>query len=334
MIIRCPQCQFEREIPASAIPDGAVMATCPRCQTRFQFRNLERTEAQETSSPDVDSASVANAASMRKEEQAGNIASVGDDPLPPGAVVPTETRSASHLRTVHAGEPRGDQQDEKRVQNSVPDTSPEQGTSRSDSEAWTDLPWESPARYGQIGGLYHTILRVMFQAPRFFAVLPHCRGGKGRAIGFYLLLGMFQTLVKLFWIRNTAPAITDLQVQELLSASSMNMSLTLVIAPALLLVQLYIYTALFTLMLHLVQPTRIPFITVLRIVAYSAAPLVVSIVPILGPIVGSIWFSVCCFIGCRYALNLGWGKVALALVPLYMIAFAVFFQLVRQLAML
>ena len=334
MIIRCPQCQFEREIPSSSIPDTAVMATCPRCQTRFQFRNLERPEVQDMPPADKESTSGEETASLRGSEPAGGMAAAGDDPLPPGAVVPAESKSAPRPRTVHAGEARSVQQDEKRVQDSVQETLPEQDSPRPDSEVWADIPWESPARYGQLGGLYHTILRVMFQAPRFFATFPHCRGGKGRAIAFYLLLGIFQTLVKLFWIRNTAPAITDLQVQELLSASSMSMSLTLVIAPALLLIQLYIYTALFTLMLHLVQPNRIPFVTVLRIVAYSAAPLVISIVPILGPIVGSIWFSVCCFIGCRYALNLSWGKVALALVPLYMIAFAVFFQLARQLAML
>lgn len=333
MIIRCPNCHFEREIPASAIPETAVMATCPRCQTRFQFRHLDRPEEKDGAAADAAHISAEENSPVQGDEP-GHIGSPsGDDPLPPGAVVSTETRNAPRPRTMHAGESEPETEDE------LPHARAEENPSRQeerqpDAEGWTDIPWEAPARYGQIGGLYHTILRVMFQAPRFFAVLPHCRGGKGRAIGFFLLLGMFQTLVKLFWIRNTAPAITDLQVQELLSASSMSISMTLVIAPALLLIQLYVYTALFTLMLHLVQPNRIPFVTVLRIVAYSAAPLVVSIVPILGPIVGSIWFSVCCFVGCRYALNLEWGKVALALVPLYLIAFAVFFQLVRQLTML
>ena len=332
MIIRCPQCQFEREIPTSAIPDTAVMATCPRCQTRFQFRTLERPEAQGTPPADEPSSTV-DTPPVKENDPAGSVSVPGDDPLPPGAVVPSETKNAPRPRTMHGGAPQDEREEEAGMRDRIARQSDPEDR-RSDADTWTDLPWESPARYGQLGGLYLTILRVMFQAPRFFAVLPHCRGGKGRAIIFYLLLGIFQTLVKLFWIRNTAPAITDLQVQELLSASSMSLSLTLIMAPVLLLLQLYVYTALFTLMLHLVQPNRIPFITVLRIVAYSAAPLIVSIVPILGPVVGSIWFSVCCFIGCRYALNLSWSKVALALGPLYLIAFAVFFQLVRQLAML
>ena len=65
-------------------------------------------------------------------------------------------------------------------------------------------------------------------------------------------------------------------------------------------------------------------------IAYSAAPTVVCIVPLVGPLVGSIWFGVCCFIGCKYSMRLPWSRTGLALGPLYLIAFAIGMQLIRQ----
>lgn len=40
----------------------------------------------------------------------------------------------------------------------------------------TDVPWEEPKRYNLFMALYQTILRVMFNAPRFFAALPATNG--------------------------------------------------------------------------------------------------------------------------------------------------------------
>lgn len=56
-------------------------------------------------------------------------------------------------------------------------------------------------------------------------------------------------------------------------------------------------------MLRLVQPENVQFRTVFRVIAYSAAPTVVCVVPLVGPLVGSIWFGVCCFIGCKYSMR-------------------------------
>lgn len=83
-------------------------------------------------------------------------------------------------------------------------------------------------------------------------------------------------------------------------------------------------------MLRLVQPENVQFRTVFRVIAYSAAPTVVCVVPLVGPLVGSIWFGVCCFIGCKYSMRLPWSRTGLALGPLYLIAFAIGMQLIRQ----
>ena len=205
-------------------------------------------------------------------------------------------------------------------------------TSAGENEA-QDIPWERPDKYGLWGGLYHTVLRVLFGAPRFFAALSAATAALTRPVLFYIILGMFQTVAKLVWFRTVDPSITDPRVQELLSSAAEGISvpMTLLLAPGLLVIQLFLYSGLFYLMLRLVQPERTVFSTVLRVVAYSSAPMVLSLVPFLGPVVAPVWFAVCCFIGCKYALKIGWHQAALALVPLYLIAFAIAMQLVQRL---
>ena len=200
----------------------------------------------------------------------------------------------------------------------------------------TDVPWEEPRRYNPLMALYQTILRVMFNAPRFFAALPASNGKLTRPLAFYLILGLFQTLVERMWylmsLEASAPSITDPKLQELLGdvAQSMSLPLTILMAPVMLAVQLCFFASVFYLMLRLVQPENVRFRSVFRVIAYSAAPTVVCVVPLIGPIAGSIWFGVSCFIGCKYALRLPWSRTGLALGPLYLIAFAIGLQLVRQ----
>lgn len=40
MQIICPECQFAREVDETKIPERSQVATCPKCQTKFKFREL------------------------------------------------------------------------------------------------------------------------------------------------------------------------------------------------------------------------------------------------------------------------------------------------------
>ena len=40
MEIICPECQFSREVDETKIPAKSQVATCPKCQTKFKFRDL------------------------------------------------------------------------------------------------------------------------------------------------------------------------------------------------------------------------------------------------------------------------------------------------------
>lgn len=350
MLIRCPQCQFTQEIHPARIPAAAVMATCPRCKNRFRFRTLNEDDAADPAGAQPATEKAAEPAPQppvppRQPENPLDEQN-GDDPLPPGAVIPQMTSAEDPRPTAPQTHRPSDPDAAAKPASSLrsgPEPRSFAGRVREAASGMTnavdaaeeerDIPWENEA-YSLWGGLYHTILRVLFGAPRFFGVLSKATGPLTRPVLFYIILGMFQTVAKLLWFHSVAPSITDPRVQELLSSAARGISvpMTLLLAPGLLALQLLLYSGLFYLMLRLVQPERAVYAVVLRVVAYSSAPMVLTLVPFLGPVAAPIWFAVCCFIGCKYALRLSWHQVALALVPLYLIAFAVAVQLVQRLA--
>lgn len=403
VLIRCPQCSFDREIDAARIPPNAVVATCPRCGTRFRFRNADGTPTPvETSSqrePVGEApASAASPASSRystlepgsedhtRSMRENRVRSSGgtiipisdehpeDDPLPPGAMTISSPGDPAEQDNNGVGDRRAALSTRGEPVSAESGSSPDRTDTAPQRDEWThearsdavssvlrrvagradakergaasengaspermDIPWERPERYNPLAALYQTIIRVMFSAPRFFTGVAGARGRLWRPLAFYLLLGIFQTFMERMWfhmsIEAHAPSITDPQMQEVLGslARSMSLPMTLLLSPVLLALQLLVFTGIFFLMVRLVQPERAEFAALFRVVAYSAAPTVLCVVPIVGPLVGTLWFAVSCLIGTRYALDLPWSRVLLALGPLYAIAFSVQLQIVRQL---
>ena len=98
VLIRCPECRFERTIDADAIPANAMMATCPRCQCRFRFRNPDGTPTAEGAAPapvpPQQTAPPARPLPLPPDME-------GDDPLPP------RRGGAPHPRRRRGHAPRG-----------------------------------------------------------------------------------------------------------------------------------------------------------------------------------------------------------------------------------
>lgn len=266
MLIRCPECRFERQIDENAIPANAAMATCPHCQYRFRFRNPDGTPVADETPAAAPAPQTAPAGRPLPPDLDG------DDPLPPGAMVPRipgDHDASAPTPEVPEAEPQKGQ------------PAPPQNVAEKRSDFWnnfqkkrdgeskgkggiaaamhvdgTDVPWEEPKRYNLFMALYQTILRVMFNAPRFFAALPATNGKLTRPLVFYLILGMFQTLVERMWylmsIQASGPSITDPKLQEVLGdvAQSMSLPLTILLTPGILAIQLCFFASVFYLMLR------------------------------------------------------------------------------------
>lgn len=364
MLIRCPECGFERNLNPSQIPDSAVMATCPACHKRFRFRDAVQASQAERQRPLPNLQAPTDRVPLIGDledgpEQPGAAAPLsreatppvrpeptretgreegGDDPLPPGAIIPhlpqqerpsaAQSTNATHdpdqktpeeVASAYRAEQEALEREAERKKRDA--RSLFSGTGKS------DLAWETAPLSTLPVALYHTVLQVLFSAPAFFAKVGASRASLLRACAFYVLIGLFQSVVQHFWFMARLTEMASMQggqMQATLDAVTQNLSLPMLFIsiPPLLLVQLVFYAALFGLMVRLVQPDRHDFSVILRVVAYSAAPGILCIVPVVGSLAASLWFAFCCFIGCKYALNMTWNRTAMAILPLYILSVA------------
>ena len=94
MNITCPRCGFSRELPADRAPSKAVIATCPHCACRFRFMPgtgvtdvISEPQEPVVNEEQQGGQSQADESGYSQPAQ-GGWHSGGDDPLPPGAIVP------------------------------------------------------------------------------------------------------------------------------------------------------------------------------------------------------------------------------------------------------
>jgi len=348
MLITCAVCQFEREIDIDRIPATASMATCPKCGNRFRFRDPQSGDFIQ-----FDPKSATPQPVRLPTEQDG------DDPLPPGAVIPTmEDPVQKPAPTIEAKNekpkfelfPKLDKLKltlplagllekltsllpPKRENKSEPaplfppkqEDQDEQGSPLGWREEIKGVPWENQDDYGLFGSLYHTILAVMFRSKDFFTHIWSTQPLTMAAI-FYVLLNYFAIIISSIWGLLPVQG-SGTSVLALAGAEDMSIPLILIILPFSLLLNMFIQAGLFHLMIRLVQPEEANFPTTARVIAYSSAPLVLSLAPFIGSMIGFVWSVALSFIGCKYAHNLSWNRTVLALAPLFLLEFAVSFQM-------
>lgn len=279
-----------------------------------------------------------------------------DDPLPPGAIIPgqyppptaaartgqpassgpgaTDKKSAPANSAPNAASAPSAKGDAPRPVSPEAEDDPEyrqaavqayQRQSQRD-EAGDDMqenPWLHPEREGYLAAFYQTTMRVMFAAPRFFAGLrpdtPQLR-----ALSFYLLVSICQILVERIWGDVLSSALTpgatgDPQLQKLIQmlTPQTNILMALLLRTAIVTMELFIASALYFLIFRLLVPKKANYQLIFQVLAYSAAPALLCVVPVAGSVVGFIWGVACSFVGCRHALGLTWTQTVMGLVPVY-----------------
>ena len=345
MIIECPSCRFRRDVPTASIrPGKKYKVTCPRCSTVFHFSLPEEApvSSDEPEKPVAQGAAPSSPAAEQKPAVPHlSTEQEGDDPLPPGAEIPQFNReepvekkeekpAAAPERPQH---PKSLWERWQSMREHVRqyDEGQEEPASRNDGRP-DGAPWESPEYYGFWGSFSRTLLGVLFHAPDFFRHV-RCSFSLVRPIVFYVLLSLFQMLASRLWsmkaLQELTMTATDPKTLAMAEAlmKSMNLPLMLLVTPFFSIFQAVILAGLYHLMIRMVQPDRADFSTTLRVVCYSAAPLVFCIVPMVGSLIASVWFVAAAFIGCKFALNLSWSRTVLALLPLYILEFALVSQI-------
>lgn len=297
MIITCPQCGFSRAVAENRLAGKSVVAICPKCACRFRFSAQKGVEEilppkgwKRIEEPVSEEAPKSEVNSQEEEED---------------------------IRQVAAEAYR------KEAERFANENGEENIASDDDGEYIEVNPWDTaPRDGGWFWSFCQVVLRVMFAAPKFFAGLyPHAR--QGRALAFYLVVCVFQTLVEKMWgglLQNALVSsnTTDPQLQKVieLMASQSDLALNLIIRTGVLVFQLYVFSFLMFLVYRIVARERTTFSLVFQIMAYSAAPSLLCVVPAVGSIVGMFWGIACLAVGCKAALNLDWPRTLLGFLPL------------------
>ena len=192
---------------------------------------------------------------------------------------------------------------------SFTDGEPEDGLDEDMAE--NAIPWENPAAHGWAKAFMSTLHGVMFRGPAFFSRFS-AGGSLGPGYLFFLILGYVTILGSLLWSQALA-ALLPGTIQGL--SNRIALPVLLLLAPIALGLMLLFVTGCIRVILLLFAPEKSVFPLVYRVVSYSMAPFVLSIVPFVGPAVGAAWFIAALITGCRNALKLSWKLSVFAPLP-------------------
>lgn len=173
-----------------------------------------------------------------------------------------------------------------------------------------EIPWEHPQTYGVFSSLLRTIKSVMFSAPAFFRTIPPL-GGMAFAFLFFILHGYLAVMCTTFWII-LAAVLFDLpslgHVQDLVPT----IALFTPVALSLLLIAATSFTRIFLILFQRQQAT---FAFTFKLLCYSIAPLLLSIIPFIGPMAGLIWSFIILGTACHHSTGLSPVRAIIAITP-------------------
>ncbi|WP_291321872.1 YIP1 family protein [Desulfonatronospira sp.] len=291
MRITCPKCMFQQDVPDDKIPEHAFRATCPKCKEKFQFRDLE--EPQEFTLEDD-----------FREDFGDSTEQDKGDSKPHREKSSREENNEESLwsKLEDLGGPREEPQREQAVQ-----------------EESSASPWENLQQYGFFPGFFETVKRVMLAPGPFFRKMQP--GGLGMPLGFFVLVSVIQVLATFLWnMTGMFPAAAEHGAPGMgIGMVGAGSALILLVYPLFMAAWLFIVSGVTHLFLMAFQAGRSGFEGTFRATAYGSAPMLLGVLPILGPFIGAVWSLVVTVMGYRYIHGTSYTRVILALIAPVMI---------------
>lgn len=167
------------------------------------------------------------------------------------------------------------------------------------------IPWERQESYGFFPGLFLTLKKVLFQPVDFFEGMPEGRP-KAKALVFNLLISEFLLLIDFLWtLMGLRGSLGDGQTTAFTAFAgtpSLSFLTALLLVPLVLSVGIYLDAWLTHVLLLLFRSAKKGFNETFRVMCYSAAPTVLSAVPVAGQILSPvilIWYMALQAIGLK-----------------------------------
>ncbi len=312
MRIRCPACDYVREVSSEKIPPSAEFASCPKCRHRFRFRAL--------GAGGVSPGEQAAAPEEKPEEKPGDIWEAMDS-LTGRWTGGDAEKTGRDAGDEAGGEPGGEARKQQARREAERSGGAREAAQAARGGAPWAIPWERPRELGFFPSLVRTMLLALLQPSRFFAhvtpdlpLIP--------ALFYYVVFGLLQYVCDILWsnlaVRMAGPEVlANLPPAVVQSLDFSRLPMIVVTAPFLLALQMFVTTAVLHLMVRLVDPAEASFPKTFKVVAYAASALILTAVPLLGPLIGPAWYAALLALGCRHAFRLHWGKTLMVMIPLF-----------------
>ncbi|GAB6125125.1 YIP1 family protein [Humidesulfovibrio idahonensis] len=350
MRILCPLCGYGREIDEAKVPPRAQMATCPKCAHKFRFRVVDDLEPLAVAKAPGTMPGSATAAVPPPVNTTGSFPSGQDlsasqpDPMAAQRLAadlawkrlqgqkPGDAASAGQNQRVPAAQQGAPAPDSSALNSQVNDVqanaAQDNPEHKGPASTGSSVPFEDLPRYGFFPGIWGTIRQVTMTPVAFFRAMP-THAGMAKPLAFHILLAELMVVCQYLWsmagIGATAEYLGKPEVMDMgLGLAQAAPLMLFLIYPLLLVLRVMIVTGIIHVLLRLIRSGDSGAEATFRVLCYSAAPLLLGVIPAIGPLVGGVWSIGLTVIGLKVAHKTRTSAALFAvLVPILMMLAAV-----------
>jgi len=206
------------------------------------------------------------------------------------------------------------------------------------TEKRSATPWERRLQLGLWKGIKQTIKSVLFSPKHMFSAMP-VKDGWREPLAFGLLVGSISSMCAFFW----EFLMANSGLLKSFGGVSISLSLPIIflififLSPLLVSISIFISSLIIHFLLLLVRAGNNRFEATLRVVAYSQATRIWSILPFIGSPIGWVWRSIVQIIGLKEAHETSYLRIIVAFsIPiglLLVIAVGAIFFIIRAISL-
>jgi len=207
-----------------------------------------------------------------------------------------------------------------------------------ETEKRSATPWERRLQLGLWKGIKQTIKSVLFSPKNMFSSMP-VRGGWREPLAFGLLVGSISSMCAFF----LEFLMANSGLLKPFGGVSISLSLPIIflififLSPLLISISIFISSLIIHFLLLLVRAGNNRFEATLRVMAYSQATRIWSILPFIGSLIGWVWRSIVQIIGLKEAHETNYMRIIVAfsipIVLLLLIAVGALFFIIRAISL-
>jgi hypothetical protein len=176
------------------------------------------------------------------------------------------------------------------------------------------VPWETERGFAKVAALFTTTWKILSSADPFFQALsPRGRGHFSYAWLLVVFTGYVQLLYEAFFLAMQRTILGGLEPNAVPAFTPLSFLLMCgILLPAFVAIGLLLEALMNHAVLLIINRAREPFSATLRAKCYATAPMILSVVPLLGPILAWVGVMLTSIVGIRRVHRIGTGAAIVA----------------------